>query len=236
MYEFSSRVRYSEIGKDGKLALGAILNYFQDCTTFHSEKVGYGFHHLAQQNKAWVLLSWQIVVERYPEFGETIKVATKAYDFKRSFGYRNFMMYDEQGVCVAYANSVWLYMDTKKMRPVRVDAKQAEDYQLEEKLPMEYADMKIQIPEEMAVSLPSYVVQNYQIDTNGHMNNGQYLNMAYAAVDEDIQVKQMRAEYKKSAMAGELIQPVVYKEENRYVITLNSENNEIFAVIEFLLS
>lgn len=236
MYELSSRVRYSEIGKDGKLTLGAILNYFQDCTTFHSEEIGYGFHYLAEQNKVWVLLSWQIVVERYPEYGENIKVATKAYDFKRSFGYRNFMMYDENGVCVAYANSVWLYLDTEKMKPVRVDAKQAEAYQLEERLPMEYADMKIQIPEEMAAALPSYMVQNYQIDTNGHMNNGQYLNMAYAAVEENIQVKQMRAEYKKSAMAGDVIQPIVYKEENRYVITLNSEKNEIFAVIEFLLS
>ncbi len=236
MYEFDSRVRYSETGKDGKLTLEAILNYFQDCTTFHSEEIGYGIEFLAEQKKVWVLLSWQIVVERYPKFGEKIKIATKAYDFKRSFGYRNFMMYDENNVCTAYANSVWLYMDTEKMRPVPVNQEQAERYHIEEKLPMKYADMKIVIPEAAAIQCPAYRVQNYQIDTNGHVNNGQYLNMAYAAIGEEILVKQMRAEYRKSAMAGDLIQPVVYKVADHYVVTLNNEENKAFAVIEFLLA
>lgn len=236
MYEFDSRVRYSETGKDGKLTLEAILNYFQDCTTFHSEEVGCGIEVLAEQKKVWVLLSWQIIVDRYPKFGEKIKIATKAYDFKRSFGYRNFMMYDANNVCIAYANSVWLYMDTEKMIPVRVNQEQAEKYHIEEKLHMEYADMKILIPEVPAVSCPVYHVQNYQIDTNGHVNNGQYLNMAYAAIGEEISVKQMRAEYKKSAKAGDLIQPVVYKTQNYYVVALNNEENKAFAVIEFLLA
>lgn len=235
MYEFESRVRYSETGKDGKLTLEAILNYFQDCTTFHSEEVGCGIEFLAERKKIWVLLSWQIIVERYPGFGEKIKIATKAYHFKGSFGYRNFMMYDEKGICVAYANSVWLYMDTEKMIPVRVNKEQAEKYQIEEKLPMEYADIKIVVPESVPVQCPSYYIQNYQIDTNGHVNNGQYVNMAYAAISEEIQIKQMRAEYRKSAMEGDLIQPVVYKESDRYVVTLNNEENKAFALIEFLL-
>lgn len=236
MYEFDGRVRYSETGKDGKLTLEAILNYFQDCTTFHSEEIGCGIEFLAEQKKVWVLLSWQIIVNRYPKFGEKIKIATKAYDFKRSFGYRNFMMYDEENVCTAYANSVWLYMDTEKMVPVRVNQEQVEKYHIEEKLPMEYADMKILIPKEEAIQCPAYHVQNYQIDTNGHVNNGQYLNMAYAAIGEEITVKQMRAEYKKSAMAGDLIRPVVYKTQEHYVVTLNNEEDKAFAVIEFLLA
>lgn len=236
MYEFDSRVRYSEIGKDGKLTLESILNYFQDCTTFHSEEIGCGIEYLAEQKKVWILLSWQIVVERYPNFGEKIKIATKAYDFKGSFGYRNFMMYDEKGACVAYANSVWLYMDTEKMRPVRVSKEQAEKYCMEEKIPMEYADIKIAVPKEGGTGCPSYQVQNHQIDTNGHVNNGQYVNMAYAAISKEIEVKQMRAEYRKSAMEGDLIQPFVYKESDRYVVTLNNEENKAFAVIEFLLA
>ena len=45
-YQFRSRVRYSEIDEDGKLTLPAILNYFQDCCTFHSEDVGLGMKKL----------------------------------------------------------------------------------------------------------------------------------------------------------------------------------------------
>ena len=45
-YSFNSRVRYSETGENGKLTLPGVLNYFQDCCTFHAEKITdiwYGF-------------------------------------------------------------------------------------------------------------------------------------------------------------------------------------------------
>lgn len=235
MYEFNSRVRYSETGKDGKLTLEAILNYFQDCTTFHSEEIGYGIDYLAEKKRVWVLLSWQIVVERYPKFGENIRVATKAYGFKRSFGYRNFMMYDENGEYIAYANSVWLFMDSDKLVPIRVEQEQLEGYKLEPKLEMEYADMKIAVPESGKEVCAPYQVQNHHIDTNGHVNNGQYLRMAYAAAGEDMDIRQMRAEYKKSAVLGDVIQPIVYRNHDRYVVTLNNNENKEFAVIEFTL-
>ena len=34
MYTFDSRVRYSETGEDGLLSLPAIVDYFQDASTF----------------------------------------------------------------------------------------------------------------------------------------------------------------------------------------------------------
>ena len=41
-YRFESRIRYSEIGENGCLTLPGILDYFQDCCTFHSESIGQG--------------------------------------------------------------------------------------------------------------------------------------------------------------------------------------------------
>ena len=35
VYDFTSRVRYSETDADAKLSLTGIMNYFQDCSTFH---------------------------------------------------------------------------------------------------------------------------------------------------------------------------------------------------------
>ena len=42
MYTFDGRVRYSEVGEDGCMSLESLLNYFQDCSTFHSEDIGLG--------------------------------------------------------------------------------------------------------------------------------------------------------------------------------------------------
>ena len=55
MYSFNSRVRYSEVNKDGRLKLVSLLDYFQDCSTFHSEDAGMGTEYLAGQGLAWVL-------------------------------------------------------------------------------------------------------------------------------------------------------------------------------------
>ena len=40
-YEFESKVRYSEIDHRGTMTLPALINYFQDCSTFQSEEIGY---------------------------------------------------------------------------------------------------------------------------------------------------------------------------------------------------
>ena len=55
MYTFDSRVRYSEIDHQGTMTLPALINYFQDCSTFQSESLGLGMKALREKKKAWVL-------------------------------------------------------------------------------------------------------------------------------------------------------------------------------------
>ena len=38
MYTFDSRVRYSETGEEGLLSLPAIVDYFQEVSSIHSEE------------------------------------------------------------------------------------------------------------------------------------------------------------------------------------------------------
>lgn len=104
-YSFESRIRFSEIDHTQRITLPGIINYFQDCSIFQSEGMGYGIEYLKERKRAWVLSSWQVVVERYPKLGEEIRVSTWATDFKGMLGSRNFCMEDGEGARVAYANS-----------------------------------------------------------------------------------------------------------------------------------
>ena len=85
-YSFNSRVRYSETGENGKLTLPGVLNYFQDCCTFHAESVGLGGDVLKARDRAWVLSSWQVIVDEYPAMGTEIRITTAPYDFKGFMG------------------------------------------------------------------------------------------------------------------------------------------------------
>ena len=59
MYTFDSRVRYSEIDHTGNMTLPALINYFQDCSTFQSEDIGLGTEALKAKKKSmdFVLLA-----------------------------------------------------------------------------------------------------------------------------------------------------------------------------------
>lgn len=230
-FSFDSRVRYSETGEDRRLSLNGILNYFQDCCTFHSESAGVGMDFLAEKGQAWVLSSWQIVVKRYPLLYEKIRISTWPYAFRRFLGSRNFTMEDEKGELIAYANSLWTFLDIASGKPVNVDEKQIEAYTLEEKLDMDYSSRKILIPEGMK-EYPAFRVRPHHLDTNHHVNNGQYVLMAQEYLPGDFKVGQMRAEYKKQAVLDDVIRPKVKEENGVYTVVLESPDGDIYAVVE----
>lgn len=232
MYTFDSRIRYSECDSKGQLSLEGLINYFQDASTFHSEDLGLGIEYLDKEKQVWVLCSWQIVVERYPEMGERVVVGTFPYDFKGCFGSRNFFLKDEQGQYIAKANSLWTLLDLENQRPMKPTPIMLERYVLEEKLEMEYAPRKIDVPEGGVQQEPIVVHRNH-LDTNHHVNNGQYVRMAMEYLPENFRIGELRAEYKKQALLGDVIYPRVIMEENMCVVSLCDETGVIYVNVEF---
>lgn len=232
MYAFESRIRYSEVDYTELLTLPALINYFQDCSTFQSEDIGLGIEVLKERGKVWVLSSWQVEVNRYPKMGERIKVETWATGFDGLYGTRNFQMKDEKGCVVAFANSIWVFMDTKKNRPIRPQTEDVEAYGVETPIAMEYAPRKITLPKETKAGEPFPVLRS-QIDTNEHVNNCQYIQMAVEVMPECSRAGAIRVEYKKSAVLGNSIVPRTAVLPDRKVVELCGIDEKPFAIVEF---
>lgn len=233
VYHMEGRVRYSEIGENRKMTLQSLINYFQDCTTFHSEEVGLGMEELTIRQKAWILSAWQIHIRRYPKLGERIRVNTWPYEFKGFYGGRNFTMETAEGELLASANSLWVYMDLKTGRPCRVDEEEARAYPLEPRLEEEFGDRKIVISQE-GEAREAFTVKQHHLDTNHHVNNGQYVDMAMEYVPENFEVHSLRVEYKMQAVLGDVLYPRVAKEEERYLIALNNEKGKPYVIVEVM--
>lgn len=232
MYSFDSKVRFSEVDHKKQITLPGIINYFQDCSTFHSESLGLGLDYFAEHKRAWVLSSWQIVVERYPSFNELVEVQTWATKFAGLYGHRNFCIRDAQRNAVAYANSVWVYMDMVKGRPVKPEPYEIDPYGSEPEFPMDYASRKIAFPKESNEG-EAFTVKKYHIDTNEHVNNCQYVQMALEVLEGDRSIRQVRAEYRKSAIYKDTIVPMVAKEEEQMVVALCDTQGKPYAIVEF---
>ena len=144
MYRFESRVRFSETDKERKLTLEAIVDYFQDCSTFQTEDLGVGFSYLLPKNLTWVLSYWQIVVEEYPALGEEISICTIPYDFRGFFGKRNFFI-EKCGKRIAKADTLWTLLNMEKMIPEKISEEISSAYPKEDKIEMEYLPRKITI-------------------------------------------------------------------------------------------
>ena len=233
MYAFDSRIRYSETDSEGRLTLNALLNYFQDCSTFHSEDVGLGIGYMKAIGQVWVLSAWQIVVNRYPQLGEKVRIVTLPYELKTFLGYRNFAMLDEKGEYIAKANSLWSLLDVTTGKPVIVNEAMRKGYAEDEKLDMDYAPRKITVPESGQLLEP-IVVKKHHLDTNHHVNNGQYVNIAMEYLPDDFVIRQMRAEYKKQAFLEDVLHPYVVQTENGYIICLQDEEGRPYVSVEFL--
>lgn len=233
MYTFDARIRFSEVDSDSKMTLPSLLNYFQDASIFHSEDLGLGVEYLQENHRVWVMSGWQIVVERFPKLCERVKVGTFPYDFKGFLGYRNFVMTTEEGEYLAKANSLWTMLDTETGRPTTPTELSLERYVLGERLEMDYAPRKIAVPQG-AVLQETIVVQRHHLDTNHHVNNGQYVDMAMAYLPENFEIRQFRAEYKKQAFLNDVLYPYVVNEEDKCVISLADEEGKPYVIMEFL--
>lgn len=231
MYSFDSRIRYSEVDSEGNITFNAILDYFQDCSSFQSEDLGVGIDFLKEKQMAWVLISWQIEVERYPRHGERVKVGTWPYDFKGFYGYRNFIMTNEEGERLAYANSMWVLLDLKNGRPSRLLPEMVEAYQLDPALAMESCPRKMKLPMQMEAREP-FGVHKFHLDTNQHVNNGKYILMAQEYLPQHFEIGKMRAEYKKSAVFGDMIYPYVAVTEEKVTVALSDERQTPYVIVE----
>lgn len=233
MYKMEGRVRYSECATDNKIKIPAIINYFQDCTTENSEKLGVGFTYLREKKRAWILNAWQVLIRRRPEVGEKIEVSTWATGFKGVFGPRDFVLKTAEGEELAYAHSLWVYVDTETGRPTKPDQEEIDTYGVEEPLSIASVSRKIKFSEEAQV-VDTFTVRKYHIDTNNHVNNSKYIELAYEAVPEDFDVTGLRVEYKKAAVYGDKIILKSAAIDRNLFVGLCDEDGNTYAIVEFI--
>ncbi len=231
-YQFESRIRYSEVGLDRKLSLVSLVDYFQDCSTFQSEALGLGFDYLRERQRVWMVLSWQIEIVRRPQLGEKVIVQTWPYGFKAFYGYRNFAMLDGQGEYLAKANSVWVNMNLETGKPMKILPEDISGYGNEPPLEMDYSSRKLRVPEG-GRRMEAFPVGKHHLDSNNHVNNGQYIYMAEEFLPVGFEPSHLKVEYRQQARLHDMIVPMVHSSGQEVTVSLCSEAEKPYAIIAF---
>ncbi|MBR0398194.1 MAG: acyl-[Eubacterium sp.] len=232
-YTFESRVRFSEVDDRGYLSLPSLINYLMDCATFHGEEVGVGLDWIAEHKMTWVLASFRMKILRYPKFNTNIRVSTWATAFRGFLGYRDFLVETADGELLASGKSDWVYMDMKANQPLNVK-EQAEAYGIEPDLalPEDFGRRKIRVKDAGEQQEP-FIVHESNLDTNGHVNSGQYILLAQNYLPRSFAPQAVRAEYRKQAYLGETITPVVHNLDNGCVVELRNVDGDPYFIGAF---
>ena len=244
MYSYNTRVRYSEVGEKRDATLLSIINWFQDCCTFEAEDRGVGVDWLRSRQSAWMLTGWQIKINRRPRYCENIKVTTWACGFRYFIGLRNFTIEDiETGELLIYAYSEWAYVNTAAGIPEKnIPSEEFDAYGIADPLDKDFEKGKLRAPDDskLVPCEPITVTEQY-IDTNHHVNNGQYIAIAMTALPEEYRMRadkltSFRAEYKIQSVKGDILYPFfAADEEDKPIVVLKDAEDKIRLIVEFTM-
>ena len=223
MYSFTERVRYTELDENRNLSLSSIINFMQDCCIYEAEDGGVGIDWLKEHRTAWMLISWQVKILRRPVFCEHVKITTWATGFRHFLGTRNFTIKNEEtDELLIYAYSEWAYVNVDRQMPERtVPEKEVEVYGTMPPLDFPFEKGRLSVPENLR-ALPPITVTAMNIDTNHHVNNGQYVALACSVLPEGTGwVTDFHCDVRKQSVLGDILFPYIGEEDGAVYVVLN---------------
>lgn len=231
-YSFNSVVRYSEADTTGNLSVHGIINYMQDCSTFQSEAIGVGMRRLQEKKRAWLLAGWDIVIERPASVGAHIKISTWSCGFRSIYGDRCFTIEDVGGNVYAKASSLWVYIDTERRHPVKIDDEELGAYIIGGEMPVEPAQRKLPVPDKLD-KLEPFKIRKEHLDTNGHVNNAWHITISADYLPENFDISRIRAVYQREIVCGSMVYPHVSCGHDKTVVVLEDPEGRRYSVTEF---
>ena len=178
IFEMKRTVRCSQIGEDGTIRNSALVDFLQDCSLKHLESEPVMAPYFKETGCIMFLISRQLDIVKKPKLDDKVTVKTWCYELGRLYGFRNTVIYDENGEILVKSIAGGCFIDSHTMRATKVPKETIDRVQLEAKLEdIEYLPRKIALPDcEPQVFEPVHI-SRCLIDMNSHVNNARYLDI-----------------------------------------------------------
>ncbi|KAI3929767.1 hypothetical protein MKX01_025935 [Papaver californicum] len=121
VYRQNFTIKSYEIGPNRMATIGALLNHLQDTIVDHIRGAGLlddGFGstpEMTRRNLIWVVAKMQVLVDRYPSWGDVVQVENWFGDTSVKNGIASHWLLRDAntGETLAQADSVWIMMNKK---------------------------------------------------------------------------------------------------------------------------
>ena len=231
IYKKEYEINIFDVDSDHKCKFSSLANYLWDVVISQSDYLGETNEGFVNNKCIWVLLKYDITIYEYPKFKDIITVDTKVIGSKKFYGYRQNTIRNSEGKVICEVSSTAILIDYEKRRPTKISDEQIQIYGIKKELDeVPPLDDILKIQNENYAK--DYPVRYSDLDSNGHVNNVKYMEMAMDTLPRHIlneyELHNIKVLFKKETTDGDIlhISSEVIDNDNKSVTTIHNIANK----------
>ncbi len=202
-------IRSYDVDFRRQASIEMLCRLFQETAGNHVRELGIGIETLISQGITWVLSRFHIRVHQYPQWRERIRIETWPSDAYSFFAFRDFQVFNQQNQLLVSSSSLWLILDLKTRRPLRIpDHIIAMNKMKERERALVDKFDTIWRPQQVTLE-KRFTVRGSDIDLNQHVNNVSYVEWAVETVPQEIwqthQITEIEVSFREETMYGDVV-------------------------------
>ncbi len=225
VYDYPCRVTYDDIDNTIHLSLKGAMNIMQEAALLDAQRSGYSVTNVPDTGVVWLLVQWRIRMLEPCIWSEPLHVKTWPRTMERLKSERDFLVCKEDGTPVCKAESLWMLVNAHTGHPTRITPEIQGAYDLTED--RVFAEDRPPISGEPGDVICTYRVSPRDLDTNRHMNNRIYLDVARDALPAELQNKafpEVTIRYHLQLLLGDTVCCRYRRGENCHIVNLTGED------------
>ncbi|MEA3558990.1 MAG: thioesterase [Candidatus Thermoplasmatota archaeon] len=173
--EYQFKVKTYHCAPHGYLNLHSMMQHMQEAASIHAEEMGFGEQWMIENSCIWVLADLHAGIDHLPTWKEDVTLYTWPSGNDTLKAYREFLAQGSDGRELFRASSSWMVLSMLNKMPVMMrDVMKNTPYRSKRNFP----DMSRLKASDKGISIMDIIVPYHSIDSNGHVNNTEYVKWA----------------------------------------------------------
>lgn len=209
-------IRSYEVNEKLELKINVLAEWFSEIAWEHSKQLNLSFEDLQESDNFWVLISYEIKINKLPNWQDEVKLKTYPSGLNNFYFSREFILTDKNGIFLAGASSSWIILNktTRKIVIPKGTFFSKYNYISDKVIPEKFNKLIAQKDLKNSIKIKSRYVET---DMHHHINNAVYIAWIYEIIRSNCKIKKFRIQYIKELTADENI-----------IINYDNRNNIMF--------
>ncbi|MDO8966755.1 acyl-[acyl-carrier-protein] thioesterase [Algoriphagus sp.] len=215
-FQYDFEVGSFQVHPDGKISLTSLADLLQEIAWRHADSADFG-RNLMDTHQMWVLSRLEVKVNKFPTWGESIRLFTGGRGADKLFAFREFLVWDRNDQLLARGMSSWLLLNSETKRIQRPE-QVLPPALFDPKMKPAWQPGKIVTGGEL-IAEEEIKVRLSDLDLYNHVNNTSYVRWVENLLfDQGIRPENIAINYVAECIQGDKVVLKLFEKESKFTI------------------